>query len=96
MVVEAVGALDLWTLLVVNVFGDFLITIIGLMALMFIIMGFLGRVSIYTCLVYNALFFVLMMVGYGYAFYAIPAIVGLLIWAVFSWKSYVDRGGGGS
>lgn len=85
-----IAALDLWTLFVHYVFGGFWIAIIGLMLVMFIIMGVLGRISIYSVTWYLVMFFFAMSLGYGYVPLNILITVVLLVAFYFSGKSYLD------
>lgn len=93
MAVYPTAALDLWNLLVVNIFGGFMPTVLCLMIVFMIIMGFMGKISMFSVLQYNFLFFIIMMWGYGYSLYLLPTTIALFIWAAFSWKGYIDRGG---
>lgn len=89
MVVE-IAALDFFTLFVGYVFGNFLIACIGLALVMFIIMGILGRISIYSTMWYIVMFGQVMALGYGYILITTGITLLLMIAFFFSWKSYVD------
>ena len=94
MVAEMSGALDLWTLFVVYVFGNFWIAVLALTLVMYIIMGIFGRISIYSCTWYAAMFILVMALGYGYVTVNILISLGLLVAFYFALKGYMDRGGG--
>lgn len=83
-----VAALDLWTLFVVQVFGSFWIAVAGITLLMFIIMGVLGRISIYSCIWYSIMFVLAMGLGYGYIVINIIITVAMLVALFFSWRNY--------
>jgi len=84
-------ALDLWTLFVVNTFGSFWFAVIGLTLVMFIIMGVLGRMSIYSVTWYCLMFISAMSLGYGYVLLNIIITLLLLIATFFSWQRYIDN-----
>jgi hypothetical protein len=83
-----VQPLDLWTLFVVNIFGNFWLAVIGLLLLIFIIMGVLGRISIYTTTWYMTMFVFSMALGYGYVLLNVIIFAVLLIAFMFSWRNY--------
>jgi len=85
------AALDLWNLFMNYVFGGFLLSIVGIALLLFIILGPLGRVSIYSTLWYMAMFIEVMAIGAGLWIISLPVTFGLLIAAFFSWKGYFER-----
>lgn len=89
MAVE-VAALDLWTIFVNYTFGSFLMAVVGLALVMFIIMGILGKMSIYSVTWYLVMFGTAMGLGYGYATFNILITLSLVIAFIFSWKSYID------
>ncbi len=84
------GPLDLFGLLVFYVFGSFWFAVISLAILMFIIMGWLGKISIYSCTWYIIFFLLAMTLGYGYVLLNILVTMAVLIAFFFSWKSYLD------
>ena len=90
MVVAEIAALDLWTLFVQYVFGGFWIAVIGLTLVMFVIMGILGRISIYTVTWYLIMFILAMSLGFGYVTLNILITLAMIIAFFFSWKSYID------
>ena len=88
MVVEQIFPLDFWNVFVVYVFGGFWIAVIGLMLLMFVIMGVLGRISIYSVTWYCGFFLLCMTLGYGFIFLNLIITVILVIFFIFSWMSF--------
>ena len=91
MVVE-MAALDFWTLFVNYVFGGFWIAVLGLTLVMFIIMGVLGRISIYSATWYCVMFIAAMSLGYGFVTINILITLMLLVASYFSWRRYIDQG----
>lgn len=83
--------LDLYQLLVVSVFGNFMFAVVGLMLTMFIIMGVLGRISVYTCGWYSAMFLLAMGLGYGYILINILITMLIIIGFIFGWRNYFDK-----
>ena len=86
------GVFDLWTLLVIYVFGSFWIAILALALLMFIIMGILGRISIWTVTWYLLMFVSVMCLGYAVAIVSLLISLALLVAFYFSVTSYFNRG----
>jgi len=86
-----IESLDFYTLFVDQVFGSFWFAVIGIMLAMFIIMGVLGRISIYTVIWYDLVFLLAMSLGYGYILFNV--IIGLLVIVgfFFGWRNYVDK-----
>lgn len=87
---DPTGALDLWTLFVDNVFGSFFLAVIGLLLVMFVVMGVLGRISIYSVTWFLLMFALAMTLGYGLTTINILITLALIIALFFSWKSYID------
>jgi len=87
---DPTGVLDLWNLFVVNIFGSFFVAVIALGLLMFVIMGVLGRMSIYSVTWYIVMFWLAMSLGYGYITLNILISLAILVAFYFSWKSYID------
>ena len=77
-----VAALDLWSIFVVQVFGNFWYAVIGLAALFFIIM-IMGRVSMYSVLFFTLIFAMCMSMGYGYGFITIAFTLFILVRFVY-------------
>jgi hypothetical protein len=90
MVVE-LAALDLWGLFVSYTFGSFWMAVLCLGLIMFIIMGLLGRISIYTVMWYNVMFLQVMAIGYGYVMITTIITLLLMVAFFFSWKKYFDE-----
>jgi hypothetical protein len=87
-----VQVLDYWDLFVNNVFGGFWLAVFGILLLLFIIMGVLGRISIYSVTWYCLMFMLAMGLGYSYVIVNIVITLLLIIGVIFSWKGYTDRG----
>ncbi len=68
--------IDLWTLLVVDVFSSFWMAVLGLSALFFIIF-MIGKVSPVTTFNFISLFILAMAIGYG------PLLIAILITMLF-------------
>ena len=90
MVFEEIAALDFFSLFVSYVFGSFWLAVIGLVLVMFIIMGVLGRISAYSAIWYGVMFIQVMALGYGYVLITTLITLLLLIGFFFSWKGYFD------
>ena len=90
MAIEAVQPLDMWNLFVVSVFGGFWIAVIGLILLFFIIMGPLGKISIYTVMQFCMVFVLAISIGYGYVFISLLINFAIILFFYFSAKSYID------
>lgn len=91
MVAEMTGALDLWTLFVVYVFGSFWVCIIFMALFLFLVMV-LGRMSVYSTTWYCALFLSTMAMGYGPAIVSFLITLSVIIGFMFALKSYIDSG----
>jgi hypothetical protein len=89
MVVE-LAALDFFGLFVSYVFGSFWLAVIGLVFVMFVIMGVLGRVSIWTTMWYCILFVQVMALGYGFVLITTVITLIIFIYFMFSWRGYVE------
>jgi hypothetical protein len=83
--------MDYWSLFVNYVFGSFWMAVVGLCLLFFIILGPLGRVSIYTTVWYVIFFLAAMSLGYGYLPITVLVWVALLIALYLSVKGYIDK-----
>lgn len=69
--------MDLWTLLVINLFGGFWSAVIVMMLLMYLVF-IMGNVSQFTSLSYLILFFMAMVIGYGFILFSIVTVVGVI------------------
>jgi hypothetical protein len=82
-------ALDLWVLFVQYTFGNFWLALLGLSLVMFVIM-MLGRMSIYSSVMYLIMFWLVMAIGYAYITISIIITIVLLSAAIFSVISYLN------
>ncbi len=69
--------IDLWTLLVVNLFQSFWLAVIGLVVLFWIIFT-IGRVSQVTIFNFISIFILAMAIGYGYEIISILITITIL------------------
>jgi hypothetical protein len=83
------GALDLWSTLILGVFGSFWLAIIGIGVVIFIIMGVLGRVSIYTTTWYIIFYVLAFALGYGYVTLNILISLSVLVGFYFAMRNYL-------
>jgi len=88
--VATILPLDFWTVFVEYVFGNFWLAVIGIAGLIFAIMAFLGRVSIYSVSLYLLMFFMAMALGYGYNLLSILITLIVVFMFISSVKSYID------
>ena len=72
--------LDLWQLFVVDVFGGFWLSVLGLALIIYIILAVFGKVSANSTLSYLTLFLFAMAYGYGKAIFTIPIAVAILLY----------------
>ena len=70
--------IDLWTLLVVNLFQSFWFAVIGL-AILFWIMFMVGKVSQLTSINFISIFILAMAIGYGYEIISILITITILV-----------------
>jgi hypothetical protein len=90
MVGEITGILDLYSLFVNYVFGGFWMSVIGIALVLFIIMGVLGRISIYTTTLYVIMFVYVMALGSGTQIIQVGLTLILLTSVFISFKKYLD------
>ena len=90
MTVE-IAALDLFTLFVNYTFGSFFLAVIGLGFVMFVVMGLLGRISIYSTMWYCIMFFLVMAIGYSFIFVAVVITLELLVFVYLAVKKIIDE-----
>ena len=69
--------IDLWTLLVVNLFQSFWLAVIGLVVLFWIIFV-IGKVSQVTIFNFMSIFILAMAIGYGYEIVSILITITIL------------------
>ena len=82
-----VAALDLYSLFMM-VFGNFFLVIVGIILLMFIILGILGRVSIFTVTWICLMFLLCMSIGYGFVTLNIIITLAVVLMFLFSLRNY--------
>lgn len=70
--------IDLWTLLVVNLFQGFWMAVIGISFIMYIIFV-IGRVSQVTIYSFLSIFILTMAIGYGYVLVAIGLTILIIV-----------------
>jgi uncharacterized membrane protein len=75
--------IDLWTLLIVDLFQSFWMAVIALAFLIYIIF-MIGRVSQYTSLTYISIFILAMALGYGYSLISILVTIVVLVLHLFA------------
>lgn len=79
MVVEFLG-LDLWDFLVNQIFGNYIICIMAMGAIIFLIMGIFGRMSQQTVVNYLLVYLIVFSVGYGYRWLTVLILFLLIFW----------------
>ena len=87
-----IAALDMWTLLVSYVFGGFWMSVVGIILILFILMGVLGRISPYTTAMYCLMFLSSMTLGYGYVTFNIGITLFMLLALIFSFFRWINSG----
>jgi hypothetical protein len=75
--------IDLWTLLVVDLFQSFWMAVIALALLIWVIF-LIGRVSQVTSVNYISVFLIAMSLGYGYSLISITLTILILIIHLFA------------
>lgn len=75
--------IDLWTLLVENLFGSFWMAVIGIAVMIFVIF-LIGKVSMVTTTNYIAIFLLAMSIGYGQDMIFILMFVLVLVVQIFA------------
>jgi hypothetical protein len=73
---------DLYQVFVEQVFGGFWTSVLGLVGIMFIIMGLIGGLSPLTTMTYCGIFVLAMAIGYGQALIIIPMWAMILFWSM--------------
>ena len=84
-------AMDLWTLFVEHVFGGFWISVVGLMAMMYIIL-LVGGTSQKTTLSYLSIFLLAMALGYGFSAVQIILTIGIIYWNIIALPRMINSG----
>ena len=82
--------LDLWSLLVENIFGTFWVAVSSLAFLQFIILS-IGGVSSYSSMMLVGIFLLAMALGYGNLIISVPIIIGIVAWTTFQIKRYWEE-----
>lgn len=85
--------MDLWTLLVENLFGGFWISIVGLIVIMAIIL-MMGGVSFLTVIIFSTFFILSMAIGYGHPIITIPIVIGIFVLFMLELIGFIESGGG--
>lgn len=70
--------IDLWALLVVNLFQGFWLAVLGICALFWIMMT-IGKVSQVTIINFLSIFIIAMALGYGYEIISILVTISILV-----------------
>jgi len=81
--------IDLWTLLVVNLFQGFWMAVIGISLLFYIIMV-IGKVSQVTTLNFISIFVLSMALGYGFSLISILLTIIILTMHLYAIPRFVD------
>ena len=83
--------IDLWTLLVVNLFGSFWLAVLGIAFMMWIIFV-IGKVSQVTSLNFLSIFVLAMCIGYGFSFISILLTLLILVTHLFAIPRLINSG----
>lgn len=86
---EIAGVLDFYSFFVDGVFGSFFLAVIGLALVMFIILAWLGKCSMYTFTWYVLLYICAMCMGYAPMFGFLITLI-ILVSFMLSWRSYIE------
>lgn len=81
MVVEFLG-IDLWDLLVNQIFGNYWIAILAVGAIIFLIMGIWGRMSQQSVTNYLLLYLYVFTIGYGYRWLSAIITIAIIFWFI--------------
>jgi len=82
--------LDLFGLLVENVFGSILLSGLGISAILFFI-GIIGRMSIKSVIIIVGIFLAVFATGYIGALAAVPIFIGVFIYFVSGLINYFSQ-----
>lgn len=85
--------MDLFTLLVENLFGGFWISIVGLLVVMAIIL-MMGGVSFLTVIIFSMFFILSMAIGYGHPIITIPIVIAIFTMFILELIGFIESGGG--
>lgn len=83
--------IDLWELLVINVFGSFWLAVMGITTVMWIIFT-IGKVSQVTSMNFLLIFMLCMSIGYGYGFISIVITLLILMIHMFAVPRLINSG----
>lgn len=81
--------INLYSLLVDNVFGGFFLTVLALAFLLFLIIGVFGRMSRISIMYYIMLFMMVMAYSYGYRIISIFITLAIIVWVYLQYKGYI-------
>jgi hypothetical protein len=73
---------DLYNVFVETIFGGFWISVVGLVGIMFIIMGLIGGLSPLTTMTYCGIFVLSMAIGYGQPLIIVPMWAMIMFWSI--------------
>ena len=85
--------MNLWDLLVENIFGGFWIAVFGMAMIFFIILA-MGSLSGYTILLFLAIFILAMAYGYGYPIIMVLVFIFAAYYMISQWQGWIERSGG--
>jgi len=85
--------IDLYTLLVMQVFGSFWMAVAALVLILVIILA-MGAISSITLIFFVGMFIYSMALGYGYALVTVPLSILIVWWAYSQYQGSRDHTGG--
>ena len=83
--------IDLWELIVVDMFGSFWLAVFGMSFAMWIIMV-IGKVSQVTSLNFLSIFILALCIGYGFSFISILLTILILVVHLFAIPRMINSG----
>jgi hypothetical protein len=83
--------LDFWSLFVEYTFGGFWLAVIGIAGIMLVIMGILGKMSMFTVTWYLAFFLLAMTMGAGINLLNVLITIALLFTIWMAWQRVVKE-----
>jgi hypothetical protein len=83
--------LDFWSLFVEYTFGSFWLAVIGIAGIMLVIMGILGKMSMFTVTWYLAFFLLAMTMGAGINLLNVLITIALLFTIWMAWQRVVKE-----
>ena len=81
--------IDLWELLVVDIFGSFWLAVLGMVFIMWIIFV-IGKVSQVTSLNFLSIFILALCVGYGYSLISIALTILIMFMHILAFPRMVN------